>query len=302
MKAIAIVCLSTTLAYAQSIKQADSLYAASDWKNAVPVYESVLNTSPDNALAWNRLGYSYHNLRNYEKAMSSYTKALQNKPAPQLEATVDARLARIHSIKKENEKAFEMLQKAISLGYVNLQEMETNDDFKNIRNDKRFAESLKAAKEKAFPCTVIPQAREFDFWIGEWDVFANGSTVQVGKSKVNAESGGCMILENWTALGPVPNTGKSMNYVNTVTGKWEQFWIGSGGLSPANPQKFVNGEYRDGAMRFEFEQVTPQNQKRMGRFIFFNMAPDQVRQFNEVSSDGGKTWSTVYDFIYKRRK
>jgi hypothetical protein len=55
-------------------------------------------------------------------------------------------------------------------------------------------------------------------------------------------------------------------------------------------------------MRFTFEQLNPQGGKQTGRFIFFNEGPDQVRQFNEVSSDGGKTWTTLYDFVYKRKK
>lgn len=304
MKNLAIILLLSisSVSYAQTaIKVADSLYALSDWKKAIPAYESALKTSPENSLAWNRLGYSYHNLKNYEKAIASYTKALENKPAPMLEATVHARLARIYSVKNEREKAIEYLNKAIERGYLNLQEMQTSQDFESVRTDKRFADAVKVVNEKAFPCMTIPQARQFDFWVGEWDVYPNGANMIVGHSKVEMASGGCMILENWTALGPVPNTGKSMNYVNTVTGKWEQYWIGSGGLSPGNPQKFVNGEYKDGAMRFEFEQITPQNQKQIGRFIFYNMGPNQVRQFNEVSSDGGKTWTTVYDFIYKRK-
>jgi len=43
-----------------------------------------------------------------------------------------------------------------------------------------------------------------------------------------------------------------------------------------------------------------QDQKIIGRFIFYNEGPNQVRQFNEQSSDGGKTWTTSYDLTYKR--
>jgi hypothetical protein len=162
--------------------------------------------------------------------------------------------------------------------------------------------SLAQNASNPFPCMNDKKLREFDFWIGDWDVYQNGTNVVVGESKIEMASGGCMILENWTAKGPVPHNGKSMNYVNPVSGKWEQLWIGSGGINTNNPQQFVNGEYTGGAMRFTFEQYSPQNQKQTGRFIFFNNGADEVRQFNEVSSDGGKTWTTVYDFIYKRKK
>jgi tetratricopeptide (TPR) repeat protein len=285
-----------------SIRQADSLFFISAWKNAVPVYETVLGAAPENSLAWNRLGFCYHNLGDYDKAITNYSRALEYKPSPPLEATVRSRLARVYSLKKENEKAFVNMDKALNAGYANVSELQDHPDFANIRGDIRFEEAITRTNKNAMPCLTHPQSRQFDFWIGEWDVYPNGANVLVGQSKIEMASGGCMILEHWTAVGGAPNTGKSMNYVNAATGKWEQFWIGSGGITVNNPQKFVNGEYRDGAMRFDFEQVTPQGQKQTGRFIFYNEAPDRVRQFNEVSSDNGKTWTTVYDFIYKRKK
>lgn len=158
------------------------------------------------------------------------------------------------------------------------------------------------ASSAKMPCMENKQNREFDFWVGDWDVYARGTEKKVGDSKIEIASGGCMILENWVATGPVEHNGKSMNYVNPQTGKWEQLWIGSGGINVNNPQKFVNGVYTDNAMRFDFEQTDRQGKKQIGRFIFYNEGPDQVRQFNEVSSDNGKTWTTVYDFTYKRKK
>jgi tetratricopeptide (TPR) repeat protein len=291
-------CVAQTSAF----HKGDSLYFLSDWKNAIPAYEKVLKTTAPTAIALNRLGYAYHNLQQYDKALANYKKALDTNPPPPVSATLESRLARLSAIRKDTDEALTHLEKAITHGYLNVDELKNNSDFNSIRTDKRFIESLAMVTKNAFPCMGIPQARQFDFWIGEWDVYPNGASMVIGHSKVEMASGGCMILENWTALGPVPNTGKSMNYVNTATGKWEQHWIGSGGLNINNPQMFVNGEYKEGAMRFEFESTTPQNQKQIGRFIFFNMGPDQVRQFNETSNDGGKTWTTVYDFIYKRKK
>ena len=55
-------------------------------------------------------------------------------------------------------------------------------------------------------------------------------------------------------------------------------------------------------MRFEFETKDAQGNKITGRFIFYNEGPNQVRQFNETSANGGKTWTTSYDFTYIRKK
>ena len=92
-----------------------------------------------------------------------------------------------------------------------------------------------------------------------------------------------------------------MNFIDPKTNKWEQVWVGSNG-GGNQVGRFVNGEYKDGVMRFDFETTDAQNNKLLGRFSFFNQGPEQVRQLNETSADGGKTWTIVYDFTYKRIK
>lgn len=147
------------------------------------------------------------------------------------------------------------------------------------------------------PCRNNPQNRQFDYWVGEWDVYATGTTTLVGHSLVQDISGGCAILENWTATNG-QGDGKSMNYIDPVTHAWKQTWVGSGGKA----QDFVNGEYKDGAMRFTAEIVNAKGQKMQVHFIFYNQGADKVRQFYETSIDEGKTWVTGYDLTYVRKK
>jgi hypothetical protein len=156
-----------------------------------------------------------------------------------------------------------------------------------------------AQAQTSYPCMVDMKAREFDFWIGEWDAYVTGTDKLAGYSKIEMASGGCVILENWTSKG-APFEGKSMNFIDPVSGMWKQVWVGSG-KSP-NVSEFLHGVYYEGAMRFEFETLDSNNNKQLVHFLFFNQGPDQVRQFHETSNDAGKTWSTTYDFTYKRRK
>jgi len=281
-----------------TVQQADSLFLIREWSAAIPVYEAVLKIDPNNSLAWNRVGFCYHNLSNYDKALSNYLKSLEYKPTPAIETIVQSRLARVYSVKKENDKSFQSLDRALQLGYANLNELDTQKEFDNVRTDSRFSEIVKRANINAYPCMGNAQARQFDFWIGEWDAYVRGTTNLAGHSKIEMASGGCMILENWTSVGS-PFSGKSMNFVDPVSGKWKQIWVGSGGV---NATEFLNGEYREDAMRFDFETVNPQGVKQKVHFYFFNEGPDQVRQFHETSNDDGKTWTTTYDFTYKRKK
>ncbi len=55
-------------------------------------------------------------------------------------------------------------------------------------------------------------------------------------------------------------------------------------------------------MRFTFEAKDAKGAPLIGKYMFFNINADRVRQFNETSADGGKTWTTSYDFTYVRRK
>ena len=188
------------------------------------------------------------------------------------------------------------MDSAFNAGYANLQEMDSLKDFNNIRNDPAFILLRQKVYAVAFPCMSDAHAREFDFWVGEWNVYVAATGQYAGHSLVQIISGGCALLENWDSPA---STGKSINFIDPNTNKWKQSWAGSytGGV-----QEFVNGEYRDSAMHFDFKTTDAQGNKITGRFIFYNQGPDQVRQFNEISNDTGKTWTTSYDFIYVRKK
>ena len=71
------------------------------------------------------------------------------------------------------------------------------------------------------PCSS-PQFRQFDFWIGEWDVF--GKTGQkAGDSKISLILDSCIILEEWTSANMQQGlryAGKSFNTWNAATKEW----------------------------------------------------------------------------------
>ena len=278
------------------IKIADSFYYAQDWKNAKKMYESVLRDTSHNSIAWNRLGFSNYNLGNNDEALKGFQKSLASNPIPPVKASALSRMARVHSLRNEKQKALTELDSAISAGYSNLSEFDSLKEFNNLRSEASFIKLREKMYGISYPCMIDPHAREFDFWAGDWDVYATGTKTLVGHNAVQIISGGCALLENWTSTA---STGKSINYIDPVTNKWKQVWAGS---YTAGIQEFVNGEYKDSAMRFEFETRDAQGHRIIGRFIFYNEGPAQVRQSNETSADDGKTWTTSYDFTYIRKK
>ncbi|MFV1884694.1 MAG: hypothetical protein ACMZ7B_09415 [Balneola sp.] len=145
-------------------------------------------------------------------------------------------------------------------------------------------------------CKTQPEYRQFDFWIGEWEV-KNPNDVAVGNSVIELTVGDCVILENWT--GASGYTGKSLNYYSVLDQQWHQKWIGSGGIpiefsgiydAEAKAMKYIGKGFGQGGVELDY------------KLTFYQMTEDYVRQHWEQSSDGGETWTTIFDGQYHRKK
>ena len=294
----AVLMLIISMISKAQISKADSLFMAGNWILAKQAYEAVLKDTSRNALAWNRLGFANYNLKNYDVSIKCFEKSLSQNPASPLKAIIFSRMARVYAEKNDNKIAYTALDSAISLGYSNVKEMDTLADYNIIRSDPYFKHLRDQVYINGNPCMADPHHREFDFWIGEWEVYPTGTNPAGpgAKNVIQLISGGCALLENWESLA---SNGKSINFIDPVNNKWKQSWAGN---YANGTQEFVNGEYKDSAMHFTFETTNAKGQKIIGRFIFYNQWPNQVRQFNETSADGGKTWTTSYDLTYYRRK
>jgi hypothetical protein len=284
-----------------TLKKADSLFYAFNWKKAKTEYEklSINSLYASDALFLNHLGYCYQNLGNFNRAINLYEKAMGTKPASiPLRQVIYARLAKCYATQKKDDLSLRALKGALQNGYLNFEDLDSAKAFKEIRLRKEFLTMRDSAYYRAFPCMADLHAREFDFWVGEWDAYSTGTNILRGQSVIQRVSGGCLVLENWKSVGS-PYSGKSMNFVDS-SGKWQQVWVGVS--EGSGPNVFTNGEYRDSAMRFIFSTRDNTGKPLKGRFTFFNLGPDKVRQLQETSADEGTTWNTVYDFMYIRRK
>ena len=74
------------------------------------------------------------------------------------------------------------------------------------------------------PCNE-EEFRQFDFWLGTWEVTTPDGTV-AGTNQITNEENGCLILETWNSA--TGGTGQSYNYYNPVSEKWRQVWVSSG--------------------------------------------------------------------------
>ncbi|MBT8405000.1 MAG: hypothetical protein KJP18_14150 [Gemmatimonadetes bacterium] len=154
-----------------------------------------------------------------------------------------------------------------------------------------------ATERAAWPCRDDGASREFDFWIGTWDVYVQGQ--QAGTNVVEPMLGGCALLENWTNVRG--REGKSFNWVDRVTfrtPRWRQMWVDDSG----NTLDYYDGHYDDGAMRFTGHTFSPAGDSIPQKLVFYDVHPDTVRQVFEQSNDEGESWVVTFDGLYVRRR
>jgi hypothetical protein len=136
------------------------------------------------------------------------------------------------------------------------------------------------------PCTDA-EHRQFDFWIGRWDVYPTGKDKLVAHSLIESVYGGCGVRENWM---PLKGTGGgSLNIYLPEEKHWEQFWIDSGGT-----RALFTGGWNGKAMVIQGRWAGP-----LVRISYNKNGDGSVRQFGEQSTDDGKSWSPSFDLTYR---
>jgi hypothetical protein len=142
-----------------------------------------------------------------------------------------------------------------------------------------------------------PARRDFDFWIGNWEV-RNPAGEVVGHNRIRRTVNGCGLREEWRGRRGLRGT--SLNSWSAERGVWHQIWIDSAGSL-----LLLEGGMRDGTMVLEGNTIDPE---KPGVIIHSRISwsvvggdPDRVRQHWQTSSDG-RSWETVFDGHYVRLK
>lgn len=273
----------------QRLSAAAELFKSQKWVEAAKAYESIVAEDPRNADAWRNLGMSYYQLKEYDSA----AKALQEVVGLAQDPNAMYNIACSFALAGKPGDALDWLEKFVASNILPFVFPEKDKDLESLYELARFKEIVTTLDRKRRPCQYSSEARQFDFWLGSWDVF-NPQGQQAGTSEIVSVSEGCGILEQWKNRGGT--TGTSLNFYDATTKKWYQYWMGATGVATR-----YKGEYRDGAMRYLSESLRG-GKKTMLRLTFFDVDANTVRQFAEQSVDEGKTWTVSYDFKYVRRK
>jgi len=286
------------LAQAQAndpVAAADAAYTAHNWAAAENLYSSLAKQSPDNARFCYRLGVSQRGAGHFQPALESFSKASTLGAGKGLPGSlVDYEVGTTYAAKGDSSRAIKALKDAADGGFFQRDRLQNDAEWDPLRNDPQFVALANEVKHNAAPCEDA-EFRQFDFWIGDWDVASTADGVSRGSSHIASEMGGCVIWENWTSTGS-SYFGKSYNTYNLNLHRWEQYWVDNSAGTI-----FFYGNLKDGVMDYWTDDVPQSNGQKLRRHLqFFNLGPGKVRQFSQGSTDGGKTWQVEYDLTYNR--
>ncbi|MFQ5678572.1 MAG: hypothetical protein ACE5HP_03855 [Gemmatimonadota bacterium] len=135
--------------------------------------------------------------------------------------------------------------------------------------------------------------RQFDFWLGEWEV-TNPAGKAAGTNRITRILGGCVLREEFTSASG-GYAGTSLNIYDAAGGRWHQTWVDTRGLLLR-----LDGGLRDGRMVLEGDRVDRQGRSVRDRITWEALEGGRVRQVWTVSRDGGESWSRVFEGIYSR--
>jgi hypothetical protein len=137
--------------------------------------------------------------------------------------------------------------------------------------------------------------RQFDFWAGDWDTYdLDAPDKIVARNRVEVILDGCALREVYDQSDGLH--GESLNIYDASRKVWHQTWVTNRGQL-----LMLEGRLQGDRMVLEGAQTTADGHPGTIRATWQpRKDKDDVRETAEVSTDGGKTWKTLFDIAFRR--
>jgi tetratricopeptide (TPR) repeat protein len=268
-----------------TLEQGDALAADGDLAGAAQVYRAVTEADPKNGDAWFKLGRTLFETKEYSDAAAALDKAYKLDYKPKEALAFYA--ARAYAADGATGRATDFLTILVdgdNKTYYN--PIKNAPEFASMKNDPEFRNVLDRLK----PCN-LPEHRQFDFWVGEWDVTSPANPGWSSTNRITLIHDGCTLHESYESPGGY--AGSSFSFFDEKSGKWYQTWIDNQGRP-----LFLEGGYK----KPDMIMVDDRDPEKIQRIAWTRLKDKRVRQHWERSTDGGETWTTAFDGYYTRKK
>jgi hypothetical protein len=164
-----------------------------------------------------------------------------------------------------------------------------------------------SAAAQGFPVSsALPaEARQFDFWVGEWDVnlrvrHDDGTWEDRIRSvaKVYPILSGKAVLELWSDDRVAGIKGYSLRYFDRARGEWV-LWLNWPGENRSGSSS-LSGAFRHGRGEFFSTSQMQDGTERISRYTFSDITDDSLRWDDAFSTDGGLTWTNGWIMEFSR--
>jgi hypothetical protein len=134
--------------------------------------------------------------------------------------------------------------------------------------------------------------RQFDFWLGEWNVRTPDGKL-AGVNRISSEYGGCVLHERYTTGRGY--SGESLNIYDASRKVWHQTWVDSSGTL-----LLLEGALSGRSMVLQGQTTGADGLTVRHRITWTPNADGSVRQHWE-STDAKGRWATAFDGSYTRQ-
>jgi len=155
---------------------------------------------------------------------------------------------------------------------------------------------VSSAKSPIAASCLSSAYREFDFWVGDWDVVDAGSPIsanstKVARARVDLILDGCVLREDYQ--GTDGHRGQSFTIYDGGRKVWHQSWVTNRG-----ELLLIEGRIEHGAMVLSGED------RVKGALVRGVWKPEKgyVRETAVTSTDGGTTWKPWFDLVFRPHK
>lgn len=155
-----------------------------------------------------------------------------------------------------------------------------------------------------------PEAAQFDFWLGEWNVVSrnrppgDGEWVTTGSAtdRVYTAVGGCAVVEHWRGYA-FPSAGHIVGFSVRAWEPGAREWRLVLLWPVAGPPAFVEsrGVFADGRGLFTRSFTSPAGDSLLGGLRFDAIESDAFRWANGISRDRGDSWESTWTMEFTRR-
>lgn len=150
---------------------------------------------------------------------------------------------------------------------------------------------LPAATSAGTAC-AHPESRQFDFWVGNWEVYDRAAPQQV-VAHVDVERilGGCVLHERYSDVNGLK--GESFSIYDATRKVWHQSWV-------TNRGQLLTVEGHRHGKTVTLRGVEIRNgAKFVTQVSWAPLGDGSVREWSARSPDGGKTWQPWFDLIFR---